>query len=384
MKGRRMITLIAICVLLLGTAVGCTGADKDSSIVIGGILSLTGKSPIYGSSASNGIKLAIKQVNESGGVLGKRIEYIQLDDQGVGKKAEEAYKELKKQKVLGIIGAVKTEPGLALAQISKKDGIPIITPCASPAEITTYGNNLFRVCFIDPYQSREMASFAYETLKARKFAIFYEFSDIYSGGSARLFGEKAEALGAKDVYYKSFSAEDTDFSVQLGQIKRNEPDVMYVPTSYESFLAIVMQARKMGIEAIFLGNDGTEGVLSIANAEQKALLEGVYFSTHYLAGYGNDKSKEFDKAYEQEYGTLPDSFAALGYDAAMLMLSSIQKAGEPKRDKVIKEIDSSQTLGVTGPINLDTLGDPKNKPIFIIKISGGQYTLQSLVAPDLS
>ncbi len=382
MKKYRLISWAIACVVMLCTMGGCAGPRRENTIAIGGIISLTGTTPLYGNSMNNGIRLATSQINEEGGVLGKTIEYIERDDKGDEKEAVKAYKELKSKKVLGILGATTTETSVALGQAAQKDGIPVITPNATAPEVTTFACNLFRASFTAPYQSRTMASFASEQLGAKKVAILYEFSDTYSGGSASEFGYKAQQLGIKDIVYRSYSRDDTDFTMQLEQIKESEPEVLFVPATYKTFVMIAEQARQMGIEAVLLGGVTCEGVLSVANEQQKELLEGTYFCASYFSQQDDEKSMEFAKAYRQEYGEEPDSFAALGYDAAMLLYDSIKKAGEPKPEKLVNQLKSFESNGVTGPIHLNCLGDPENKRIFILKISEGQYTLQALIAPE--
>ncbi len=382
MRKYRFISSVIVCAVVLCAISGCNAPRREKTLAVGGILSLTGKTPLYGESVSKGIKLATSQINDAGGVLGKTIEYIELDDKGEGKETVKAYRELKKKKVIGILGAVATEPSIALAQEAKKSGIAIISPTAAAPEVTALGTNLFRVSYTVPYQSRTMASFASEQLGAKSIGILYEYADTYASGSASEFGNKAEQLGIKDIIYRSYSQDDTDFTAQLQQIKQAQPDVLFVPTTYKKFAMIAQQAREIGIESVLVGSVTCEGVLSVADQQQLECLQGAYFSASYFAQEEDEKSMAFVQAYERQYGEEPNSFAALGYDAAMLMYTSIQKAGEADPTKVIKQLTASELEGVTGPIHLNGLGDPENKRIFIIKIVDGEYTLQSLIAPE--
>ncbi len=381
MRRKKIAALVVACSVLCSSLLGCA-QPQNETIIVGGVLSLSGPVSVYGSSISNGIQLATQQVNQAGGLLGKQIEYIEEDDKGEGKEAKKVYKELKKQKVAGIIGAVTTEASLVLAQVSRKDGIAIISPSATAAEITSYGDNMFSVCYTDPYQSRTMASFASETMAAKRMAIFYEFSDAYSSGSAHEFGERATQLGAQEVIYYTFSKDDSDYTRQLSKIKKDNPEVIFIPTQYKSFRQIAVQAKQLGIDAVLLGNDGCEMVFSDASQEEIGALEGVYFCAGYYAQHDDEKSRLFAAAYEQQYGRRPDSFAALGYDAAMLLYGAIEAVGKPNSEKVIQQITCSETEGVTGPIYFNCLGDPENKRIFIFKIEQGQPVLQSLIAPE--
>ncbi len=382
MKKYRFLSWIIVCSVVLCAVSGCNTPRRENTIAVGGIVSLTGETPLYGESVSKGIRLATSQINEAGGVLGKTIEYIELDDKGDKKETEKAYHELKKKKVVGILGGITTEMSIALGQAGKKSGIAIISPTALAPEVTTFGTNLFRVSYTAPYQSRTMASFASEELGAKKIGVLYQFADTYASGSVSEFGYKAQQLGVKDIIYRSYSKDDTDFTEQLEQIKQEEPDVLFVPATYKKFAMIAQQARQMGIKSMLLGGVTGEGVLSVADERQKECLEGAYFSASYFAPGEDEKSMAFAKAYERQYGEEPNSFAALGYDAAMLMYTSIQKAGEADPKKVIEQLTASETEGVTGPIHLNSLGDPENKRIFILKISEGQYTVQTLIAPE--
>lgn len=380
---RRILMGLCVVMLALGLGCGCSAPHKKDAISIGGILTLSGEWPLYGMSASKGIRLATKQVNDTGGILGKPINYIELDDKGECQTAEDACKQLQKERVLGIIGTATTRPALGLVQEAKKSGLPIISPTATAADITSYGDNLFRVCYIDPYQNRVLASFVCEELGAKKIAVLYEHPGPHSGGSAQEFSEKAAMLGVSDITFEAFAPGDPDLTPQLLEIKKANPDVLFAPTNYHCFVRIAEQARQLGITAVLVGNDSAEGALVSGTPAQKQALEGVYFSIGYFPMPEDEKSMAFYNAFVAEYKEEPDSFAALGYDAAMLMYSSIKKAGQANSKQVIRQINHSQSEGVTGPINLNCLGDPLNKRIFIMKISGGQKTLHRLIAPEL-
>ncbi|MFA9380501.1 MAG: ABC transporter substrate-binding protein, partial [Acetanaerobacterium sp.] len=342
---RAMIPLL-LCGTLAFAAAGCSRSPEDT-IKIGGIAPLTGDMAFYGKSVSGGIRLAVKQTNASGGVLGREIEYVEHDDENDIKKVEDAYVKLKKKKVAAILGGITTQTAVALVMRTGKDGIPIVLPSATDAEATAYGNNVFRACFTDPYQSRTMASFACETLGAKKIAILYEFSNEYSGGITAGFGKRVEMLGAEAVEYYSYSTGDTNFSVQLAKIKKSDPEVLFVPAYHRAAVLIAAQARQMGIRAVLLGADGWDGILSAADEEQRAAVEGAYFCTHYDAQGDAPPTQDFLAEYEAEYGKQPDSFAALGYDAAMVLFAAIEKTGSTDRTKISGQLAKTEYDGVT-------------------------------------
>lgn len=177
------------------SGVQAEGGAEGDTITIGGVAPLTGGVAVYGNTSTNGAKLAFKEINANGGVLGKQIEYVVMDEKGDPVEAVNAYNKLSSDGVVAVIGDITSKPSSAVAQAAADEGMPMITPTATAPDVTTYGPNVFRVCYLDPTQGKTMADFAFHTLGAKTAAVMYNTSDDYSDGIATAFRDEAEALG---------------------------------------------------------------------------------------------------------------------------------------------------------------------------------------------
>lgn len=375
-KITKVMSLLLVGGLMISSLVGCgkqggSGSANSNVIKIGGIAPLTGDVAVYGVAADNGAKLAIEEINANGGILGKQIEYISYDDKGDTTEAVNAYKKLtSNDKVDAIFGAVTSKPTLAVTPLAAKDGIPMISPTATALEVTQAGPNIFRACFIDPYQGQIMAKFAVEELKASKAAVIYNTADDYSVGVAEAFKEAAEQNGVQVVSFEGYNGDDKDFKSVLTNVKGQTPDVLFIPDYYNRVGLIAQQAKEIGITATLLGADGWDGVIGVA----PEAVEGTYFANHYSTDDTAAEVQNFLKSYKEKYNEDPVSFAALGYDAIKILAAAIEKAGSTDKEAVAKALAETNITSVTGSITFDENRNPV-KGVSIIKIEGAQNKL---------
>lgn len=382
MKAKKFMSMLLVGGIMLSSLVGCgnTGSSSQGSessganadvIKIGGIAPLTGDVAVYGVAADNGVKLAIEEINANGGLLGKQIQYVVYDDKGDPTEAVNAYKKLtSNDKVDAIVGAVTSKPTLTVTPLAAKDGIPIITPTATALEVTSAGPNIFRACFIDPYQGEVMAKFAVEELGASKAAIIYNTADDYSVGVAEAFKEAVEGYGTQVVSFEGYNGDDKDFKAVLTNVKSQGPDVLFIPDYYNRVGLIAQQAKEVGITATLLGADGWDGVIGV----NPDAVEGAYFCNHYSTDDAAEEVQNFLKVYKEKYNEDPVSFAALGYDAMKILAAAIEKAGSTDKDAVVKALAETDITSVTGKITFDENRNPV-KEVSIIKIENGNNTL---------
>ena len=180
MKKSRVLSMVLAAALLTVPLAGCgnTPGGSGDEIVIGGLAPLTGSVAQYGVAVDNAVKMAVDDINDKGGLLGKRIKYISYDEKGDPTEATNAYTRLVDQdKIVALIGDVTSAPCEAVAQQAARDKLPMITPSGTSEAITTYGENVFRACFIDPYQGQLMASYASKKLNAKTAAILFDNGD---------------------------------------------------------------------------------------------------------------------------------------------------------------------------------------------------------------
>ncbi len=270
---------------------------------------------------------------------------------------------------------------MAVAEKAAKDNMPLITPTGTSAPITGYGDNVFRTCFTDPFQGKIMATFAADTLKVKTAAVIYNNSDDYSKGLTENFVATAKEKGFEIVAQEAYGADDKDFKTQLTKIQALNPDVLFVPDYYETVALIAAQAREVGFTNTMLGADGWDGVYSALDTSKYGLVDGCYFSSHYAPDDTDPAVVNFLAAFKAEYNEVPNSFAALGYDAAYMMKAAIEKAGSTDKQAIIDALASLEYTGVTGSVTFDENGDPI-KPACIIQMKNGEASFHSRVSLD--
>ncbi len=380
MSLKKGLAVVLACATASLAFAGCA-QSSGNTIKIGGLAPLTGDVSVYGTAVSKGANLAIEEVNAAGGILGKQIEFIEQDEEGDPVKAVNAYNKLSSQKVVAIIGDVTSKPTISVAQKAAKDNMPMISASATAAEVTTYGSNMFRACYLDPYQGEIMATYATQNLGAKNAAVLYDTSDDYSKGCAEAFKAKVEAAGATVVAYEGFGKGDTDFKAQLTKINQSTPDVLFIPSYYNTVALIATQAKEVGVTATLLGSDGWDGVIGALDAGNVGVVEGAYFGNHYSTQDPSEVIQKFLTDYKKKYNEDPNAFAALGYDSAKILIAAIQKAGNTDKAAIIKAMSETDYEGVTGHITYNGSGDPV-KSVAIIRIANGAYTLDSKVTPQ--
>lgn len=382
---------LRIAGLLLGMTMfgsifaGCGGEEAANSdeIKIGANFEMTGNVANYGTTTLEGLKLAIKEANDAGGINGKKITLVEADNKSdPAEAANAATKLISDDKVVAIVGPATSGAVQAESQVATENKVPIIAPDATSPDITVENGQVkpfvFRGCFIDLLQSNTMAAFAANELKAKTAVIYLDSSTDYSKSLAEVFKNKFEALGGKVVMEEAFVAKDQDFKATLTNIKTANADIIYIPAYYEEVGKIVKQARELGITQPILGTDGWDDtkVVDIAGADA---LNNTYFITHYTET--DPDAKAFVDAFTKEYGHAPGVFAALGYDAGKMLVDAIKRAGSTDPEAIQKALAETKDLQVgTGKLTVDE-NHNLIKNAFIIEMKDGNKVLKQRVTP---
>ena len=357
----------------------------EQVVNLGGIFPMTGGSAAFGSSCQNGMLMAVEEFNKAGGAMvagiKTTINYILEDDKASpAAGASAAQKLINQGKVIGIIGAVMSSVTLAVAPICQQAGVPEISPTSTNATITLVGDYIFRACFIDRFQGRVMASYAYNTLKLKTAAVLYDNGNDYNKGLAESFKVSFEALGGTIVAYEAYTdeAHTVDYKPQLTKIKTANPEFLYLPNYYGGVALQLRQAREMGLVVPAGGGDGWDSPDLVKIGGEA--VEGGVFSNHFSKDDKTPAVQKFVTAYTVKYGTAPDAIAALTYDAAGLFLDAFKTAGSIKGSDIRDAMKNTTYLGIGGAYTFDENRDPI-KAAVIIKIVNGQQTYLTTVNP---
>lgn len=380
----KKLALLLSGALILGALSGCnngsgenvTGTDNgntDGDIVkVGVFLPLTGDSAGGGELEMEGIELAHELYPE---VLGKKVELVKADNKS--DKAESANvvaKLIERDKVSVIVGSYGSSFSMAAGSIVENGKVPAIgTSCTNP-QVTLNNDYYFRVCFIDPYQGSVMANYAYHKLNAKNAVIIQEVSNDYSVGLAAYFKESFVGLtgdSASILSINNYQTGDKDFSALVTNIKEQNPDVIFAPGDFTASALLIKQARQQGITAPFIGGDTweTEEFLAVGGAE----VEGAAFSTSFAKEKAvTDEAKKFLDAFYKKYPNRePSGLTVLGYDAYLLSINSIERAGDTDPVKIRDAIAATDGFeGASGIITLDENGDAQKDAVIKMVKSG--------------
>ena len=375
MKRNLSVLFLTVSVLI---PFSCT-KKQEAGIPVGQFASLTGAQATFGQSTDNGVRLALDQINASGGVLGQPLRLVTKDNQSKPGETSTAVRELiTRSKVVALIGEVASGRSLEAAPIAQRSGIPMITPASTNEKVTEAGDHIFRVCFIDPFQGTVCAKFA-RKLGAKKAAILTDVSKDYSLGLAKSFKEEFVKEGGVITGQQSYSGGDKDFSAQLTAVKADNPDVIFLPAYYTEAPLIIRQARQLGLTVPFIGGDGWDSPELVAVGGPA--VEGCYFSNHFSNQSTDPKVVEFVKAYRARYNTDPDAMVALGYDSLKLLADAMKRAGTTDPAKVTAALAATKDFdGVTGTITLDAHRNP-NKPAVMLQVKDGKFAYVETIAP---
>lgn len=377
---KKYLLLVLSAILIMATLAGC-GSDDSDVIKIGVFEPMTGASAAGGEMTVEGIRLANEKVGE---VLGKKVELVIVDNKSDTVEAANAVSKLiESDRVVAIIGSYGSSLSMAAGDIVRDEKVPAVG-CSPTNPLVTLNNDYyFRVCFIDPFQGTVMANYAFNELGARTAAIIQDIQQDYSIGLSSFFKEAFIELAGSEaaiVGEASYNTGDQDFTAQLTNIRSQNPDVIFAPGNYGESALLIKQARDLGITTPILGGDTWESpeFLSIGGDA----VEGIVYSTHFTAEAPvTEVSKTFLEEYTNKFGTQANAFAALGYDAYMVIIDAIERAGSADpvaiRDELAKTTDF---VGSTGVITLDENGDAVKSAV-INQVKDGNFIYLTTVEP---
>jgi branched-chain amino acid transport system substrate-binding protein len=385
----KRLSILVLAVMLLGVFLAaCQPAGADT-IKIGLNAELTGGIPVVGESCKNAAELAVKEINDAGGleVGGQKymIELLVEDNEDKAESAAAAAQKLVTANVLAMIGPNASRNAIPSSVVAESSKLVMISPWSTNPKTTIVEATgapkqfVFRAAFIDDFQGVVAAKFAMEQLKTTKPAVLYDVASEYNKGIAEVYKRTLEENGITVVSFETYTTGDKDFSAQLTKIKDAGADSLFLPNYYSEVPLQVQQARKVGFTGGILGSDswGNLELISLCGAD----CEGLFFTTHYASDIATPKAQAFIKAYEAAYSKTPDDVAALTYDSFGMLFQAIQAAGKVDR-QAVRDAVASITLyeGVTGNMQFKGTGDPVKSAV-ILQIKGGKFTYFSTANP---
>lgn len=382
--------------LLLGGALAiftmAIGCGDAKTIKIGYNGQMTGPDSYCGQSASLALADRIKEINDKGGIDGKKLELVIMDNRSEATEAVAVAKRLMEQeKVVGMIGPDWSGASIPLGPMAAAAKVPIVTTTASNVKVTVDDNGkvqpyMFRACFIDPYQGYVLAQFAYKELGKRKAACIYDVGGAYAKGIMEYFEKEFTRLGGAMVAKEGYQNNDTEFRAQISTVKKADPDVVLVPAAtYRDIALIAKQTNALGLKFQFLGVDGwvTDDLLKMAGKE----LEGAYLSSG--VSTASPEFKDFNEAFGKLHNNVQLTVHAYYSLDCMMMLEHAMKASIEKTKKIDPvvmrdELENMKDVQLfTSKMTMEpTTHNPHNKPAIIMAIKDSKWEIVKTYAPQ--
>ena len=391
MKKTKMLSLMMVVVMMTSFLIGC-GADSDKTpadadtIKVGLNYELSGNVASYGTDLSDGVEMALEEINANGGVLGKQIEVVKMDNTSDSTEAANISTRLiTRENVVTILGPATSGNTKGAIPPAQENKIPLVSASATADDVTVDSNGkvrdyIFKTCFSDSYQGVTMANFAYNDLKFAKAAVLVENTSDYSKGIAANFKDELAKLGGTIVSEEAYQSKETDFKAVLTNIKAANPEVLLVPGYYEEVGLIIRQARELGINVPVLGGDGYDSpdILDLAGPDA---LNDVYYTNHYSP---MDTAKDvvaFREAFSEKFNREPGAFHAMGYDLGYFFADAVERAGEATPEKIRDAMEATVDFkGITGTLSIDEFHNSV-KAVTILELVDGEPTFLKKLEP---
>ncbi len=338
----------------------------SDTIRIASIYALSGPAAEANHTSVEGVRLAVKEINASGGISGQAIELMELDNQSTPIGSKVAADLAVKYEVVAIIGAAFSSHSVAVAKVAQKYQTPMITNISTNPAVTLIGDYIFRVCFKDEFQGRVMAKFAREELKFKRAVTIYNMASDYSIGISSTFEQAFTQRNGLMLAKIPYKARQPNFRNLISLAISANPDAIFIGGHTESG-RIIGEAIKNGLSAIPLGGDGWDEP-SFYQMGGKHIQEG-YYTTHWNQKIASASSRRFVDRHGRS-GMLWAP-TALAYDAVYLLADAVKRAGSSRKEAVRNALSRTKNFnGVTGTISFDENGDPI-KSVVIMKIEAG-------------
>lgn len=354
---------------------GGNDTPDTTTVKIGGIGPLTGAYANYGLSEKNGAELAVKEINEAGGIAGKQIELSYQDSQGESESAVNAYGKLMDWGMEVSLGCVLSGENASVVAAARDDDVLLITPSGSADKCIDGNDKAFRVCFYDSYQGAAAAQYIKDNNMVDTVGILYQSDNDYSVGLYNAFVAKCGELGITIAETQTFtSSTNTDFSTQVSALVSSGVKLVFIPLYAEEASTFLTQAHgKFADDVYFFGADGLDGILGKVK-QDTSLANNVLMLTPFAADNPAENVQSFVKKYQEAYGATPDQFAADAYDAIYAIKAAVEKAGSTSGAALASALTSLTVEGVTGVMTWTADGNT-NKPASAILYYDGVGTL---------
>ena len=368
-------------ILILVCAFAVAAAD-DNVINVGAVLPLSGHTSNFGTEALRGINLAVEQINAAGGIKGKTIHLTVRDNAGLPTQTAQAVWEvIDEHDVLAVIGPITSTNSAAAAAVAQEAKTPLVLPGATSPFVTEIGDNICRICFTGPFQSKALAEFSRTHLRAERVAILYEKGSDYSENLAEFYRSRLEDMGGTVTSMQAFAHGTPEFEEHVSTALKDNPDLLFAPVYYPEAVAILEEMAQQSSTTAVLGGDGWESAELLLLAGKNLQSRQVYMSSHYSYSSSSEHVVDFRREFHKTYGTQPDAVSALGYDATMVLSDAIQRATQVSKAGIRQALTTTDNYkGITGTISIN---EKRNvvKDVHILRVRPDSFEHETTISP---
>lgn len=371
-----MVSIAVVLMLCLLNIFPFPARGDRQAIRIAAIYSYSGPLAEDNVSSIRGVRMAVDEINAAGGLLGRSLELLEIDNLSTPIGSRIAALKAVQNNVAGIIGAAFSTQSIAIARVAQDHGIPMITNISTNPQVTRIGDYIFRVCYNDLFQGDIMGRFARQELKVRTVVSIFDVASDYGLGLSRAFERAFLNAGGVLLARLPYKTQQPNFRSLVDQVRSVHPDALFIAGHGES-ARILREAAQKGVTSIPLGGDGWDEERFYSLGGDKIKLG--YYTTHWRPAIGSELSNRFAAR-----GGHPDVMrpaTVLAYDAVNLLADAINRAGTIQHAKIRDALAATRDFkGVTGTISFDDFGDPV-KSVVIMKIQDGHSICLKQVNP---
>jgi branched-chain amino acid transport system substrate-binding protein len=364
----------ALPAAVVGFLIAAQAARADD-IKIGMSGPTSGAEAYFGNTWMNGAELAIKEVNDNGGIAGRKIALVRQDDQGDPKQGTlVAQRFCDDTGVLAVIAHFNSGVTIPASDIYNRCGLPQVTNSSNPKVTAAGYQNLFRPIANDFMQGGIPGDYAVDVLKAKTAAVVHD-KQAFGQGVADVFKSQFEKRGGKVTSYSGVTATDVDFSALITKLKGENPDIVYYGGTMPGVALFLKQMRSLGLKATFFAADPAflPDFITTAGPDVAAGSIVSFQAPPYEA---TPALKDFAAKYQAAWKDAPGSYSAYGYNEAKIILEAMARAKPLNRETIVAELRKTKSQGLTGMIEFTDKGELKEPAVFLYKVKDGKFALE--------
>lgn len=364
----RIIKSLILCLILIFLLAGCQQGEQSKEIVIG----VAWPFASYNNLFNEGIDLAVKEINESGGINGKELRLLKKDD---GSELEKgllvARSFIDNEEVVAVIGHEKSFVSIPASALYEEAGLVMLSPASTASELTQNGyDHVFRCLPSDDAIARQMAVYAAQQGHQRM--VIYYSDDAYGNGLANAFEDQARSQGITIVDRISSYTSLEDLRHISARWNAYGVEGIFLARSMPGGEQIIFDAAQAGIKNPFYGGDALEAAL-LDRKDNKA-AEGIVIGSVFNPYEDRLEVKKFIESFQKQYNVMPSADAALGYDAIKVLAEAMKRADLQERSAIAAQLrDLGKYPGVCGVHEISKTGDDEGDLVVMKKMQNGKF-----------